>query len=182
MLEAVMKRVACAFLLILTPSAFSVAEAQSMAELAAKEKEKRKAQKTGKVYDEYELKRSGQGIPAYVPASTTGSTTGSTAASPAPTTAAAGQAGAKEKTADELQAEAEKAWRDKLQKANQEVQNLTDLQGKIQNGLNDMTGNVYGSQRTTLLGQLERVKADLAAAQQRVADLQEEGRRSRFRQ
>lgn len=170
-----MKRVACALVLMFAPGAFSVAEAQSMAELAAREKEKRKAQKAGKVYDEYELKRSGQGVPAYVPATTTAPT----AASPAPTTAAPGAA--KEKTADELQAEAEKAWRDKFQKANQEVQNLSQLAGSLQKNLDDMTGNIYGSQRTNLMSQLEKVKADVSAAQQRVADLQEEGRRSRFR-
>jgi hypothetical protein len=166
---------ACVLFLTLVPG-ISVVQAQSMAELAAKEKEKRKTQKPAKVYDEFELKRSGQGIPAYVPATATSSTS-----SPAPTAAPSGAAGAKEKTADELQAEAEKAWREKLQKANQEVQSFSQLADSIQKNLGDMTGNMYGSQRTSLLSQLEQVKADLSAAQQRVADLQEEGRRSRFR-
>ena len=53
-----MRRIACLLFVALLPGAYSVAEAQGMAELAAKEKEKRKTQKTGKVYDEYELKRS----------------------------------------------------------------------------------------------------------------------------
>ncbi len=171
-----MRRVACLLFLTLVPGGVSVVQAQSMAELAAKEKEKRKTQKPAKVYDEFELKRSGQGVPAYVPATATSSTS-----SPAPTAAPSGAPGAKEKTADELQAEAEKAWREKLQKANQEVQTFGQLADSIQKNLGDMTGNIYGSQRTNLISQLEQVKADLSAAQQRVADLQEEGRRSRFR-
>jgi len=171
-----MRRIACLLFLTLVPSGFSVAEAQGMAELAAKEKAKRKAQKTGKVYDEYELKRSGQGVPAYVPADTTATT----AASPAPPTAAAAP-GAKAKTAEELQAEAEKAWREKLQKATQEVQTLGQLVESLQKNLNDTTGNIYSAQRTNQMAQLEQAKTDLAAAQQRLADLQEEGRRSRYR-
>lgn len=172
-----MRRVCCLLFVALVSGGFSVAEAQSMAELAAKEKEKRKAQKTAKVYDEYELKKSGQGVPAYVPATTTAAS----AASPAPSSAAAAAPGTKEKTADQLQAEAEKAWREKLQKANQEVQTLSQLAASIQRNLDDITGNIYGSQRTNQISHLEQVKADLGAAQQRVADLQEEGRRSRFR-
>lgn len=173
-----MRRAACLLILALLPGAYSVAEAQSMAELAAKEKEKRKTQKTGKVYDEYELKKSGQGIPAYVPAS---ATTPTAAASPAATASATTGAKEKEKTPDELQAEAAKAWREKLQKATEEVQRLTQLSDSLQKSLGDMSGNMYGAQRTNLLNALEKTKADLGAAQKQVEDLQEEGRRSRYR-
>ncbi len=47
--------------------------------------------------------------------------------------------------------------------------------------LGDLSGNLYGSQRTNLLNQSEKASAELKAAQQQVAALEEEGRRSRFR-
>jgi hypothetical protein len=158
----------------------SFAAAQSLAEAAAKEREKRKGQKAGKVITEDELRRAGHG-PGNANVSMSAP---DPAASPATGQAAAGapQAGtAKPKTDDEIRAEQEQAWRDKLKKAQEEVQRLTQLTAALQNNLNDITGNVYGSQRTSLLNQLEQAKAQLATAQGQVTALEDEGRRSRFR-
>lgn len=166
---------AVAVLLALPP--FSVA--QSLGELAAREREKKKGQKTGKVITEEDLRRAGQSGRGNVE-------TGAQAASPAPGAPTAGQAAgasdaAKPKTDDELRAEQEQAWRDKLKKAQEDAQRLTQVVDSLQKSLNDMTGNLYGSQRTALLSQTEKANAELKAAQQQVTALEEEGRRSRFR-
>lgn len=155
-------------------------DAQSIGELAAREREKKKGQKAGKVITEDDLRRAGQGGRGNVSADTPAS-----AASPAPGASAAPAAGAadaaKPKTDDELRAEQEQAWRLKLKKAQEDVQKLTQVVEALQQSLNDLSGNVYGSQRTNLLNQSEKASAELKAAQQQVAGLEEEGRRSRFR-
>lgn len=163
--------------LLLSPG---LASAQSLTEAAAKERERRKGQAAPKVYTEDDLHRAGARAAGGF---------GSVEAAPSPDTAkpaATGQAAAgkpekPEKTEEELRQEQEKAWREKLQKANDEVQRLTAETDRLQRSANDLSGNVYGAARTETLRQLEAAKAKLAAAQQQVADLQEEGRRSRFR-
>jgi hypothetical protein len=159
----------------------AVAQAQSLAEAAAKEREKRKGHAPGKVLTEDDLRTAGRSGNANVD---TGAQAPNAAASPA-----AGKEGAatkdangkpKEKTEDEIRAEQQNVWRDKLKKAQEDVSRLSGLVGQIQTSVNDMTGNVYGSQRTALLNNLEKAKADLQAAQQQVGALQEEGRRNRF--
>jgi DNA repair exonuclease SbcCD ATPase subunit len=158
-----------------------LAAAQSLAEIAAREREKRKGQKpTGKVITEDDLRRGGQGR------GTVNSEPTATA-SPAPGQAAQGGAAAaagaaeKPKTDDEVRAEQEKAWRDKLKKAQDDVQRVTQALDAVQKHLGDLTGNLYGSQRTTLLTEQDKLKAELQTAQQQVAALEDEGRRSRFR-
>lgn len=150
--------------------------AQSLGDAAAREKERRKAQKAGKVLTDDDLKRAGGAGNANVE-------TGAVAAEAAPAASTApGEAPAKkEKTEDELRAEQEKAWRDKLKRAEEDVQRHTARAAELQAALNDITGNLYGSQRAVLGTELEKAKAELQKAQQQVADLQEEGRRSRFR-
>src|SRR5262245_7274465 len=161
----------------------SLSAAQSLAEAAAKEREKRKNQKAGKVITEDELRRAGNGpgnanVSMSAPDPAASPAASGTAGAAAPGTA---QAGAKPKTEDEIRAEQEQAWRGRLKKAQEEVQRLTQLATSLQNNLNDMTGNMYGSQRTSLLNQLEQTKAQLTAAQGQVTALEDEGRKSRFR-
>jgi hypothetical protein len=114
--------------------------------------------------------------------SNAGSTEATPAASPSPAAAGDAKAGeAKEKTPDEVRAEQEAAWRQRLDQARTEVTSLTDKVNRIQLTLNDMTANLYSSSRTAALDHLEATKKELAAAQQKVADLEEEGRRNRYR-
>jgi hypothetical protein len=101
-------------------------------------------------------------------------------ASPSPGAAPAAP-GPKPKTEDELRAEQEQAWRDKLKLAQGDVDRFTKGLDAVNVQLGDTTQNLYGSARTGLLNQADKLKADLQAAQQQVAALQEEGRRSRFR-
>jgi hypothetical protein len=155
-----------------------LASTQSLPEAAAKERERRKSQAAPKVYTEDDLRRAGTRAVGGV-----GGGAAEPGAEPAKPAAAGQPAAAKppEKTEDELRQEQAQAWREKLQKANEEVGRLTAQADRLQRGLNDLTGNIYGSARSETLRQLEDTKAKLAAAQQQVADLQEEGRRSRFR-
>lgn len=159
----------------------SLAAAQSLGELAAREREKRKGQKpTTKVITDDDLRRGGQAGRGTV---NTGLAGPAVAASPAAGQAAGAAApeGEKPKTEEELRAEQEQAWRAKLKKAQEDVQRLTLAVDTVQRHLGDITGNLYGSQRTALLSEQDKLKAELQAAQQQVAALEEEGRRSRFR-
>ncbi|PYQ01620.1 MAG: hypothetical protein DMF82_18790 [Acidobacteria bacterium] len=61
---------------------------------------------------------------------------------------------------------------------------MTRLQAGIdsmQRDLGDPTMGVYGAGRAKSISRLEEAQKQLAAAKQKVEDLQEEGRRSRYR-
>ena len=159
----------------------SVARAQSLGELAAKEKARRdqERQKNGgatKVITEDDLRGGGKGT-----FSNAGSTGGTAEAAKDAPAADGSKPAAKEKTDDEVKAEQQAAWRKRLDDANAQVATLTTRVNELQAAVNDMTGNLYSTGRTNALNDLEKAKADLAAAQQGIADLEEEGRRNRFR-
>jgi chromosome segregation ATPase len=155
-----------------------VASAQSLGEAAERAKKERKGGSKTKVITDTELRQAGAGRPeAPVSSSET-----ATEAPPAAEGAAATGAPAKpEKTEDELRAEAEAKWRDRVQKARDEIGRLNTEANALQTSLNDLSQNLYGAHRTATMNRLDEVKKQLAAAQQAVADLEEEGRRSRFR-
>lgn len=92
----------------------------------------------------------------------------------------AGSAGAPKKSEDEERADQAKAWRERLEKAQENVNRLTAQVETLQQNLNDLTQNIYGSARAAQLNQLEEAKKQLAAAQQAVDDLQEEGQRAGY--
>jgi hypothetical protein len=163
--------VVVATLLLAAPAA----SAQSLGEVAAREKAKRKGKEPGKVFTEDDLRRAGGVVSA-----PGGSSTTEPEAAPAPGEApsgepaepgaAAGQAAPSppEKTEDEIRAEQQEAWQARLDDA-------------TQFDLNDTSGGVFTPRRAQLQQRLEEAQQRLAAAQQKVADLEEEGRRNRFR-
>jgi hypothetical protein len=160
--------------------AAAVAWPQSLAEIAAREKERqekerKKAGGPSKVIKEEDLR--GRGAGTYSQPGTAASPT----AAASPGAVAAGEKGEKPKTEDELQAERESDWRDRQQKAQEEVTRLSGEVDRLQTALNDVSQNLYGATRTGLLNRLDQAQKDLATAKQKVADLQEEGRRSRYR-
>jgi hypothetical protein len=162
--------VAAALLLSSAPSS-----AQSLAELAAREKERRAKAKAGKTYTESDL---GRGSSAAVPVSdTTPEATVPTSGAEATKTEPA----KKEKTEDELRAEREAAWRERVGKANAEITRLQDRADALQRALNDLTQNLYGSTRQAQANELEQVQTQLTAARKGLEDLQEEGRRNGYR-
>ncbi len=152
--------------------------AQSMAELAAREKERRsKAKNAGKAYTESDLGKGGTSAPATAAPAAADSKAVAAADAAKP----AGDAAQKEKTDDELKAEREKAWRDKLTQANAEITRLQSRADDLQRALNDLSQNLYGSTRARQASELEQVQKTLAASRKSLEDLQEEGRRSGYR-
>ena len=169
--------------LLLTGAAVALAAAvawpQSLGEVAAREKlrqerERKKAGGASKVIKEEDLRGRGAGTYSQPAASAAGSPS----ASPSP---AASPGAEKPKTEDELRAERENDWRDRLQKAQEDVTRLSAEADRLQSALNDISQNLYGATRTGLLNRLDQAQKELAAARQKVADLQEEGRRNRYR-
>lgn len=157
------------------------AVAQSLAEIATRQKEKRKGKQT-KVYTEEDLKKgpargfSADGVPA-------GDDEAAAPTSPAQGEGAGGAAPAPpaQKSDDELKAERASAWRDKIGKARDNVLQLTSEVSRIETALNDLTVPIYGTARSSRMAALDKAKQQLSAAQQSVADLEEEGRRGGFR-
>ena len=172
---------ALALVAVLALPSFAGAQS-SMAELAAREREKRKAQKpAGKVITDEDLKRgtAGRGTVNTAPGETVPAAAASPAAGGAQPAVAAGTQ--KPKTEEELRAEQEQAWRERLKKAQGEVQRVTQALETVNRSLADMTGNLYGSQRTTLLAEADKLKIEQQVVQQQLAAVEDEGRRSRFR-
>jgi hypothetical protein len=167
--------------------------AQSLGEAAERAKKERKGKPT-KVITESELRSAGGGAPQ-MPVSSSDTT--EPAATGEATSAAGGEAtssapdggeatrseggGQRAKTEDELRAEAEANWRQRRQKAQDDVSRLGSEANRLQTALNDITQSLYGNNRTTMMTQLDEVKKQLAVAQQSVTDLEEEGRRARYR-
>jgi len=173
-----MKRLLLAVLLIAATAVF----ADDLVDAAKAAKAKRK-KSTTKVITDADLRRAGAGRPeAPVSSSEAAATEAAPAEGAAP---AASEAPAPRdkaaKTEDELRAEAETKWRERLQQARNDVSRLSAEAGQLQLGLNDLTQNLYGVNRVAAMNRLDEVKKQLAAAQASVADLEEEGRRSRFR-
>jgi hypothetical protein len=182
MLPLVVVAASCSLLI---PAA---ARAQGLAEAAAKEKARRKGLTPSKVYTEDDLRRAGAAAPpasASATESSTASDDGEAAASKddatKETATGAGKTGAKPKTDDELRAEREKDWHDRLAKAEAEVGRLKADIASLESMLGDMSQNLYSSSRAAQMNRLEEDKKQLATAEQKVADLQEEGRRNSFR-
>jgi hypothetical protein len=152
--------------------------AQSLSDAAAKEKARRKTvTKPGKVITDEDLRTGGGTVssPGSTPAAAPG-------ASPSPgAEGAPKKEGQKEKTADELQAEAQADWRKRLGDANQEAATRRERVNQIQLALNDTSGGVFTPRRASLQTQLEEAQKEAAAADQKVAAITEEGRRQGWR-
>jgi DNA repair exonuclease SbcCD ATPase subunit len=155
-------------------------------EKARKEKEARegKAKAPARVITEYEL-RGGGGSAGTLSQPASDATSDATASAPTSGGAtAAGQpakTGEPEKSEDELRAERQQDWRQRLQEAQADVARLRARVDQVQSGLNDMTVPIYGANRASMANQLEEAKTALTAAEQKVAALEEEGRRNRYR-
>jgi hypothetical protein len=165
--------IVCSFAL-----AAAVAWPQSLGEIAAREKErqeqvKRKTGGKAHVITEDDLRGRGAGTYSQPGAGTAANPT----ASPSPGASPA----APPKTDDEIRADQEKAWRDRLQQAQEDVTRLSAGVEGLQRDLADPSVGVYGAGRARAVSRLEEAQKQLAAAKQKVEDLTEEGRRSRFR-
>ena len=148
----------------------------SLGEIAAREKNKKK----GKPITEEDLRSHRTGGTVSQPSGAAGSATPT--ASPSPGAAGEKKDGAeKPPTEDELFQAAQKAWQEKMTQAQSDVTNWTGEVARIQAALNDNTGPMYGAGRAARADSLENAKRQLAAAQTTLENLQEEGRRNRYR-
>ncbi len=158
----------------LVPVALS-AQQSSLADAAAKEKERRKTVKGAKSFTEDDLRKAGAGAESTTEVATT--STEATGAKEGEATKPA----KKEKSEDELKAEQSAAWRKKVEVAQNNVQVYQDQVNKLQLDLNDASGGFYSARRTTIMSTLEDTKKKLADAQQTLSDLEDEGRRNGYR-
>jgi hypothetical protein len=148
----------------------------SLGEIAAREKNKKK----GKPITEEDLRSHRTGGTVSQPSGAAGSATPT--ASPSPGAAGEKKDGAeKPPTEDELFQAAQKAWQEKMTQAQSDVTNWTGEVARIQGALNDNTVPMYGPGRAARVDSLENAKRQLAAAQTTLENLQEEGRRNRYR-
>ena len=157
----------------------TLASAQGLGDVATREKEKREAspKTSGKVYTEDDLGPSVApvGMPPSLPAE-------GEAAS------AEGEEGEKEESAggaaaiseEDQRAQAEAAWRQKLERARKEQAVYQDVVEKLQFQLNDLS-DVNSPGRAANIAFLEENKQLLAEAQERVATLEAEGRANGYR-
>lgn len=164
----------------------SVASAQSLADAAARERERRKAKPQGstKVINEEELRKAGGNVASPAATDTAGSTgtSSTTATTPGQADAAGAKPAAKgdEKSPEQIKAEQMAAWRQKLDLARKQVGVYQDLIKAVQADLNDMSGGVYTPRRAAAQTNLEKTQGELTVAQQNVADLEAEGKRNGF--
>jgi len=151
----------------------AVLTAQSLGEVAAKEKERReKSTKPAKAYNENDLRSGGT-----VSNASDGGTPAA-AASPG-ATPAAGEAAAEE---TEAQREAaQKAWQANRDRIQGEITRINTSINSLQARLNDNTVPMYGPGRQSVADNLERAKADLVRAQADLDANEAEGRKNGYR-
>jgi len=171
------------------------ASAQSLGELAAKERQKRQGKPAPKVITEDDLSRAGTRGTLSVTGETAAEGTvgaddaAAAAAQGADTAAAeggqpaAGPEGAKpgakkEKTQEEIEAERRAAWQKKLDFARQKAGIHKTNVDTLQLELNDLSGGIFTDRRTQLVKKFDEEKAKLAAAQAELETLDDEGRRN----
>lgn len=174
-----MRRLICAAVAAAFAFGAVPALAQDLAAAAAREKERRKASK-GKSYSESDLGKSGAGTFS-ASAGSTSSQPATAAGGGAPATTSAATGAQSEKTPDDLRAEQQKAWRERLQKANDDIAKTQERVDTLQRALNDLSQSLYGSTRSQQLQQMEEAQKTLGSLRQQVSDLQEEGRRNGWR-
>lgn len=149
----------------------AVLTAQSLGEVAAKEKERReKSTKPSKSYNENDLRSGG----------TVSTSTDNPAAQPSPAASpAAGDAATAE--ASEAQREAEqKAWQANRTRIQNEITRINAAINSFQARLNDNTVPMYGPGRQAVVDNLERAKGDLVRAQADLDANETEGRTKGF--
>ena len=179
----------------------SVASAQGLGDVAAKEKQKRKAEpaKPAKVYTETDIGPSMtpvSTVPESAPApdqaaaegqapaegqpAAEGQVEGQVEGAP-PADAAAAKLQEQEQAEQEAKAKAEADWRKRLDLARKQEAAYKDTIDKIQLDLNDISGGLYNPGRASKIALQEETKQMLAEVQGRIAALEEEGRRNNYR-
>lgn len=194
-----MKRVF--FLVLLIGLAVSgTAAAQSLAAIAQKEEARRKAiKKPSRVYTNQDVTPSGRpdsasavdtGTPGTAQAGAQGAASEAAGRQPAEQAGAAESTEAgEEKTDEELRAEDEARWRDRMRDARAALERNQIFEQALQSRINalwaDFTARDDPAQRAAIeaerrkaIAQLDRVKAEIVEQQKAIADIEEEARRA----
>jgi hypothetical protein len=172
-----MRRVFSSLVVIAGILAFApLAKAQSLGEVAAREKEKRKA-RTGKVYNDDDLHRRGAAAAASTESGAGDAVAAGATATPATAASAAGgkeDAGSAEGTDD--RSAKEKAFRERWSKANADLDAAKAELAKIEEQYNNAPDGMKPSYQT----QLTQARAKALEAQQAVDKLDDERRFAGF--
>jgi len=178
-MESMKLRVGVLVLLVgASVAAAPLLEAQSLAELAKQERERRKSAKApGRVITETDLQRR---YPASEATASTGTPkaaeTSSTSAKPA---AKPGQPA--EKTADELREERRAELQKKVDEQVKRIGEIRQTMDAAQTDLNDLSTLTFGPRRAGLMKAVEDGKAEIAKIEQAIADLEDQARREGLR-
>lgn len=159
------------FVLALTVlSLVTPASAQTLAEMAKKERERRA-----------QMKNKGKASKTYADGGNTGGATSSTAAAPGSASADGGASKApakKEKTADEIRADQEKEWGDKVKAAQDEIRALEGVIERNERSLASMV-NITPA-RADMANAIEADKKKLADLKAKLDSLEDERRRAGY--
>jgi hypothetical protein len=156
--------------------ASAAVSAQSLVELAEKEKKRREAVKgSGKVITEKDLGRRSRTPP---PAD---ATEAQTTSSPEAQGTQAQSGEGEEKSPSELREEKRAEIQRKIDEQVGLIRAVQEVIDETQLELNDLTDLTFGSRRQKLLNLIESSKAEIAGFEQEIANLEEEARRAGVR-
>ena len=145
----------------------SLLRAESLGEVAAREKKKKEGKpSSGKVITEADLGKRGRGTYNNPDDVSSGAPPDEVAPAPAP----AGGEKEKEKTTDEVRAEAEKKYREDLKAKGDEITSIKTRIGQIEGS------GSYAS--PTAAAELEKLRNQLKVAEQALVDLEDQRRRA----
>lgn len=155
---------------------------QSLAEVAAKTRRQRQAEgtKPPKVITDDELARGRRGAPPdeVAPAEDSSSSDSASSGSASKDQGAQGQT--KEKTDDEIRAEAKADWEKRQKAAEEKVTQLTQEIEAINRDLSDARYGQFGTGRADRIQRRDAATAELDAAKEELDSLEEERRRQGF--
>jgi hypothetical protein len=159
----------------------SIASAQGIGDVAAKERQKRKAApaKPAKVYTDKDVGVS-MAPSSTEPASAASPAEGAAGGEKAEGQGAEGEKTDAEKAAAEQKKQAEEAWHKRLDQARKQAAVYQDVIDKLQAELNDTSGGYYNPSRAAKIAFQDENKKLLAETQGRIAALEEEGRRNGY--
>jgi hypothetical protein len=173
-----MRVVKCAGLAVAALLLASVASAQGIGDVAAREKEKRKGPKPAKVYTESDLGSASSAVPAPV----VEAAAPADAAKPGEAKPAEAKPGDKdaEKAAAEAAAKAQEDWKNRLGQARAEETAIQGTIDRLQASLSTGAG-IYSPGWTAAMANLDDAKKKLVDVQDRIASLLAEGQRAGYR-
>ena len=170
---AVFAVVAC----VLAPWEAVPASAQSLAEAAAKERERRKG-KTTKVVTDQELRGAGRHLTSLDGGAPVGEPSPAPADSASPAPGAQPAAAAPQKSDEELRAEKKADLEKRLKQQNDIIAATRKMMEQAQLELND-TGNLtFGGRREALMKIMEEHQKEIAQAEATIEQIREEARRA----